>query len=111
MKILKKVIVLVMIAVAVCSLSVSVFAADSTVTYHGLQEGYTFKPGSAYTDSDLFDNFKGAMPGDVRTETITVENRSSDSDYINVYIQAIPHDDEQNPLSPNVAASGETVQA
>ena len=109
MKTLKKVIVLVMIAAVVCSLSVSVFAADSLLTYHGLRKGYTVTPGSSYTDTDLFDGFKGAMPGDELTETITIENRSKDSDYINVYLQAVVHDEEQNPLSPNVAASGETV--
>lgn len=48
----------------------------------------TFEPGSIYTDSDLFDNFKGVMPGDVRTEEITVKNNCDNCDYIKVYLRA-----------------------
>ena len=91
------------------AMAMTVYAADSTVTYHGLGKGFSFKPGSSFTDTDLFDNFKGVMPGDTLTETITIKNRSHDSDYIKVYIMAETHDEEDNPLSPNVENSGETI--
>lgn len=68
-----------------------------------------FSPGSAYTDSDLFQNFKGVMPGDKLTEEITIENKNNGFDYIKVYLRAIVHDVDDNPLSQNVTASGETV--
>ena len=84
-------------------LVLAVSAADSTVIYRGLEKGFDFQPGSEYTDTDLFDNFKGVMPGDELTETIKVQNKASDSDYIKVYIRAEVHDEEDNPLSEKVA--------
>ena len=90
------------------SLSFSSFAADSSVTFNGHGKGFDFKPGSEYTATDLFDNFKDAMPGDTLTETITVANNSSDSDYVKLYIRALPHDETVNPLSEKVAQT-ETV--
>jgi len=93
------------------SMAMTVYAADSTVTYHGFSKGVSSKPGSSFTDTDLFDNFKGVMPGDTLTETITIKNRSHDSDYIKVYIMAETHDEEDNPLSPNVENSGETISS
>jgi len=81
-------------------------AADSTVTYRGMKKGFQFAPGSHFTTSDLFDNFKNVMPGDSLTETITVKNAAKDSDYIKVYIQAVPHDDVTNPpVVPGVTAA------
>ena len=92
-------------------MSVSAFAlaADSSVTYEGGAEKFVFLPGSEYTDSDLFDSFKGVMPGDVLTEEIVVKNESGTTDYVNIYMRAVAHDEEANPLSENVANSGETV--
>ena len=85
------------------SLSVTAFAAESTVTF---QNGkvIAFAPGSIYTDSDLFGNFKGVMPGDVLTEKITIQNQSADCDYIKVYMRAILHDEDGNPISEKVLA-------
>ncbi len=85
------------------SLSISSLAADSSVTFNGHNKGFDFKPGSEFTATDLFDNFKGVMPGDTLTETITVTNNSSDSDYVKLYIRALAHDEDTNPLSPKVA--------
>lgn len=81
----------------------SVYAADSTVRF---QDGelIAFGPGSTYTDSDLFDGFKGVMPGDVRTEEITIQNSADAYDSIKVYLRAVPHDAENNPISEEVLA-------
>lgn len=75
------------------------FAADSTITFHGQSEGFSFQPGSEYTQTDLFDNFKNVMPGDKVTETITVTNKATDCDYINLYIKALAKDEKGNPLT------------
>lgn len=85
----------------VLGLSTTAFAAESSVTF---EDGrlIAFEPGSVYTESDLFDNFKGVMPGDIRSEEITIQNKSGDCDYIKVYLRAVLHDEEGNPISPEV---------
>ncbi len=83
------------------SLSVTVFAADSKVVFDN-SSLITYEPGSVYTSTDLFDNFKGVMPGDVLKEEIRVENECNSYDYIKVYMQAVPHDETGNPISPEV---------
>lgn len=85
--------------IIVLSLSVTVFAADSAITFKGAQEGFDFQPGSEYTATDLFQNFKDVMPGDRLTETIQVQNSAADCDYIKLYMRAVVHDTESNPLT------------
>ncbi len=106
MKILKHLTSLTLALILVLSLSVTVFAATSYVEYSG-HNIFGFGPGSEFTDTDLFDNFKGVMPGDTLTETITVKNTASCCDFIKVYLRAEAHGDS-NPLSSEVAKA-ETV--
>lgn len=83
------------------SLAVTAFAAEdepSVITYSGKGD-WEFSPGSYYTSSDLFDGFKNVMPGDKSTEEVTIKNEATDSDYIKVYLQAVLHDEEGNPLT------------
>ena len=89
--------------------AVTAFAADATITYTGKDHLFDFAQGSEYTETDLFNNFKNVMPGDVLTQKITVTNKASDCDYINLYMRARVHDEENNPLSTAVAANGENV--
>lgn len=83
-------------------------AANPIVSF---QDGklIVFESGSAYTNSDLFDGFKGVMPGDVLNETIIVENRTDECSSIKVYMRAIPHDPQTNPPSDSVIAAGESI--
>lgn len=83
------------------SFSVMTDAAKSGVTF---EDGklIAFEPGSVCTDTDLFDNFKDVMPGDIRTEEITIRNNTKDCDYIRVYLRAIPHNETGNPISEKV---------
>lgn len=60
-------------------------ALASSVTYLDRKELFEFKPGSEYQVTDLFENFKGVMPGDVLTEEITVKN--SNKEKIRIYMQ------------------------
>lgn len=83
--------------------------ADGTVSYKGGAEKFVFFPGSGYTDTDLFDGFKGVMPGDTLTQTVEVRNRFLGTGSVKIYLRAVAHDEQTNPLSPNVAATGETV--
>lgn len=70
-------------------------AAASTVTFDkaGSKNSATVGDGTMYHATDLFANFKNVMPGDSRTETITVYNKVPGSSYITVCIQAVPHTD------------------
>lgn len=82
----------------------TVFGADSTIIYKGRKSGFEFTPESTYIETDLFDDFKQVMPGDVRTEKIRITNESRSCDYISVYMGAVLHDDANNPISPKVLA-------
>ena len=81
------------------STTLTALAADSAVTFNGESAGFSFKPGSEYTQTDLFDNFKNVMPGDTLSETIAVTNNATDCDYIKLYLRAVAHDEEGNPLT------------
>ena len=94
---------LILVLLLVCSLSVTAFAASPSITFDGFSEGFDFQPGSEYTETDLFDSFKGVMPGDVLTETITFTNSATDCDFVQLYMRAIAHDEQSNPLSEKVA--------
>ena len=77
------------------------FAADSNVSFDK-DKMIVFEPGSVYSDTDLFQNFKGVMPGDQIEEDIKVENKNSDFDYLKVYMRAVLNDDNDNPISAEV---------
>lgn len=93
----------------VMSFVTTAFAADSSITFTGFSSGFEFQPGSEYTETDLFQNFKNVMPGDTVAEEITFTNSATDCDFVNLYMRAEVHDETANPLSEKVAASGETV--
>ncbi len=97
----KRIFSLLLALMLMASIPVTAFAADASVTYSG-HKIFDFAPGSEFTETDLFDNFKNVMPGDTITQKITVKNTARCCDYIKVYIRAELHD-EENPLSPEVA--------
>ena len=47
-----------------------------------------FDDSKRITKTDLFDNFKGVIPGDKLTQHIIMKNGCSDYDYIKVYMRA-----------------------
>lgn len=100
---------LVLMLLMVMSLASTALAASPSITFNGFTSGFDFQPGSEYTETDLFGNFKNVMPGDTVTETITFTNSAADCDFVNLYMRAEAHDETENPLSEKVAASGETV--
>ncbi len=75
---MKKIIAILLALLTLCA---AAQAAGGSVLYVGGAEKFVFLPGS-----DLFDNFKGVMPGDVLTQKITVTNNS---DYqVRIYVRA-----------------------
>lgn len=71
---------------AACVLSTGALAASS-VSYEGGAEKFVFLPGSEYSDSDLFENFKGVLPGDVLTQKIKVKNDTDGK--VRIYLRAV----------------------
>ena len=99
MKKIKIMVVLLVSGILLLTTALRIQAAGSNVTYAGEAEKFIFEPGTGYSPTDLFDNFKNVMPGDKVTESITITNKASDCDYVKVYLRAIAHDEEGNPLT------------
>ena len=62
--------------------------ADAKVEYVNQTELFEFTPGSSYEATDLFENFKGVLPGDVLTQKVVVRN-GSQSD-VRIWMQQTP---------------------
>jgi len=69
-------------------------AAGGKVTYHGQANGFVFAPGTDYSLTDLFPNFKSVMPGDSLTQTITVKNDAAKNIKVKIYLRSLGADAE-----------------
>lgn len=88
MKKQKRTLMLTLLMIFLVSMSVQVSATESSVTFDN-NKIIVVEPGSTYSNSDLFDNFKGVMPGDYLEEEITIVNEYPEFDGIDVYMRAI----------------------
>lgn len=107
-KTLKTISALALVLVLLLGMSATAFA-ESKVTYEGGAEKFVFLPGSEYSETDLFENFKGVMPGDVITQEITVQNNYTKAEKVKIYLRAVVHDEQGNPLSEEVARTEDLV--
>ncbi len=114
MKTLRKFLIILCAAILlISSLSVISFAEDSNVTYTGNSGGLIFEPGSEYSPTDLFANFKNVMPGASLTQKITVKNRADDKVKVKIYLRSLGSADEKyneflNQLTLTVRKDSET---
>lgn len=81
-----KKIAIVLLALLLTMSNLAALAAN--VNYEGGAEKFVFLPGSELSDTDLFENFKGVLPGDVLEQKITVKNDTKKS--VRLYLRAEP---------------------
>ncbi|MBQ5672117.1 MAG: Cna B-type domain-containing protein, partial [Oscillospiraceae bacterium] len=110
---LKLITVLMTVVAMLCACVMPGFAYSEIVYYgegaydvasEGGDNGWGDWEGIRYTENDLFGSFKNLMPGDSRFETIVFRNEAEDSDYVNLYMKFVPHDESDNPLTYDEAA-------
>lgn len=97
---MKKVITLLVVLILSLSSVLPVYATDGKVSYDGNAREFIFEPGSEYSLTDLFPNFKGVMPGDTLTQKITVKNNADNKVKVKIYIRSLgAHEDSKAFLS------------
>ena len=97
---MKKLIVLLTVCILALSTVMPVYAAAGKVTYSGNAGKFVFEPGSDYSLTDLFPNFKDVMPGDTLTQKITVKNDADNKVKVKIYMRSLgAHEDSVEFLS------------
>lgn len=111
MKTMKKAFALLMSLALAVSLSTAAFAAETPipmVVIRGEQDTDSsvewINADKTYTSTDLFPEFKNVMPGDTLSQTVYIKNDWTSKDYIRLYMTAVLHDVEKNPVSSEVAS-------
>jgi len=100
MRLFRRISAAVLMLLVLFSAAPGVRAADGTVTYNGTAREFIFEPGSRYSPTDLFPNFKDVMPGDTLTQHITVRNKASNRVKVKIYMRALgAHADSEYFLS------------
>lgn len=85
---MKKILSFLVLLAMLCSMSVSSFASG-TVTYDGTSQKFIFEPGSSYSPTDLFDDFKNVMPGDSITQQLHIINDVSNDVKIELFVRSL----------------------
>lgn len=112
---MRKIITLIITVVLAMSNALPTFAADGKVTYDGNAKEFIFEPGSTYSPTDLFPNFKDVMPGDSLTQKIMVKNDASNKVKVKIYMRALGAHEESatflSQLGLQVAKSADNEMA
>lgn len=86
---MKRVFSLLFALMLVFSCAVTAIAADGNVIYDNNSQKFIFQPGSDYSLTDLFPNFKDVMPGDTLRQRIKVRNDRSNDVKVEIYIRSL----------------------
>ncbi len=96
---MRKMMVWLLSALMAVSLLLPVFAAEGNVIYDGRAGEFIFEPGSEYSPTDLFPEFKDCMPGDTLSQRIMVRNHR-DGGRVEIWMRALgAHEDSEEFLS------------
>lgn len=100
---------LVLALMLLCSTAVSFATGSSSVTYKGKAKEFIFQPGSDYSVTDLFTNFKGVMPGDTLTQQINVRNEASKKVNVKIYIRALGPAELENNNGEEIVSADDSA--
>ena len=89
---MKKRFLAILMVLALCLSIAPAAFADASVSYKGSADKFVFTPGSEYSPTDLFENFKDVMPGDTLTQQIEVKNAVKNDVKIKLYVRALGAD-------------------
>jgi hypothetical protein len=87
-KILKIGIPILFVATLVLGFSLTAPALGA-VSFQSQSAGFSITPGSSYSSSDLFEEFKNIMPGDTRSQTVEVRNDDKGAETVDIYMRAL----------------------
>ena len=97
---MKKIVALFSVLIFILCSVLPVYAQDGKVTYSGNSGKFIFEPGSEYSPTDLFPEFKSVMPGDTISQKITVKNKASNKIKVKIYLRSLgAHEDSVEFLS------------
>lgn len=87
-KTMRNLLLILTVVTLMMSSTVTAFATG-TVTYDENAKKFIFEPGSKYSPTDLFSDFKGVMPGDSITQKVFIKNDVANDVKIRLYIRSL----------------------
>lgn len=82
-------IIIALLCAVLAVLSAVPASALGTVTYEGASEKFIFEPGSKYSPTDLFTEYKNVMPGAKLEQEILIKNDVSNKVKVKIYMRAL----------------------